>query len=150
MSSIMTMYDFRIINTAYYTCIVTIHIHSDMTYILMARTCMRNSMHTYIVTCCDNHCEVINLHVHVCVVLTLFNVVNSEAVGIILLCFIKLYLCAYSSQLYNFLLYVIILVIANYLESINLSLMIQLFYNILLMAAVYMYIYSWHYGLCFC
>ena len=149
-SSIMTMHVLIIINTAYHTCIVTIHFHSDMTYILMTRTCMRSYMHTYIVTCCDNHCEVINLHVHVCVVLTLFNVVNSEAVGIILLCFIKFYICTYSSQLYNFLLYVIILVIVNYLESIHLLLMIKLFYNILLMAAVCMYIYYGHFGLCIC
>ena len=144
MSSIMTVHVLIIINTAYHTCIVTIHFHSDMTYILMTRTCMRSYMHTYMVT----YCEVINLHVHVCIVLTLFKRINSDAVGNILLCFIKFYICAYSSQLYNFLFYVIILVIVNYLGSIHLSLMIKLFYNILLMAAVCMYIYYGHFGLC--
>ena len=104
MSSIMTMHVLIIINTAYHTCIVTIHFHSDMTYILMTRTCMRSYMRTYMVTCCDNYCEVINLHIHVCVVLTLFKRINSDAVGIILLCFSKYYICAYSSPLYNFLL----------------------------------------------
>ena len=33
--------------------------------------------------------EVINLHVHVCVDLALFKRINSDAVGIILLCFIN-------------------------------------------------------------
>ena len=149
MSSIMTMHVLIIINTAHHTCIVTIHFHSDMTYILMTRTCMRSYIHTYMVTCCD-YCEVINLHVHVCVVLTLFKRINSDAVGIILLCFRKFYICAYSSPLYNFLLYVIILVIVNYLKTMHLLLMIKLFYNILLRAAVCMYIYYGHFGLCIC
>ena len=70
--------------------------------------------------------------------------------GIILLCFIKFYICAYSSQLYNFLLYVIILVSVNYPENIHLLLMIKLFYNILLMAPVCMYIYYGQFGLCTC
>ena len=71
-------------------------IHTNDTYIT---TCMRSYMHTYMVTCCDNYCEVINLHVHVCVVLTLFKRINSDAVRIILLCFSKFYICAYSSPL---------------------------------------------------
>ena len=149
MSSIMTMHVLIIINRAYHTCIMTIHFHSDMTYILMTRTCMRSYMHTYMVTCCD-YCEVINLHVHACVVLTLFKRINSDAVRITLLCFRKFYICAYSSPLYNFLLYVIILVIVNYLKTIHLLLMIKLFYNILLRAAVCMYIYYGHFGLCIC
>ena len=115
----------------------------------MTRTCMRSYMHTYMVTCYD-YCEVINLHEHVCVVLTLFKRINSDAVRIILLCFRKFYICAYSSPLYNFLLHVIILVIVNYLKTIHLLLMIKLFYNILLRAAVCMYIYYGHFGLCIC
>ena len=63
LSSIMTMHVLIIINTAYHTCLVTMHFHSDMTYIRMTSTCMRIYMHTYMVTCCNNYCEVINLHV---------------------------------------------------------------------------------------
>ena len=79
-------------------------------------------MHTYMVTQCDIYCEVFNLHVNVCNVLTLFKRVNSN----ILLCLIKFYTCAYSNQLFNILFYVIISSVVNYLEIIFLSLMIKL------------------------
>ena len=109
-------------------------------------------MHTYMVTCCDIYCRVINLHAHllVCIALTLFKRINSDTLRNILLCSIKFYTCSHSSQLYNFLFYVIILVIVNYLESIHLLLMIKLFYNILLMAPVCMYLYYGYFGLCIC
>ena len=104
------------------------------------------------VTCCDIYCEVIDLHVHVlvCIVLTLFKRINYDTLRNILLCSIKFYTCAHSSQLYNLLFHVIILVIVNYLGSIHLLLMIKLFYNIMLMAAVCLYFYYRYFGLYIC
>ena len=92
-------------------------------------TRMYRYMHTYMVTCCDIYCKVINLHVHVlvCIALTLFKRINYDTLRNIFLCSIKFYTCAHSSLQYNLLFYVIIIVIVNYLGSIHLLLMIQLF-----------------------